>query len=68
MEEKEEGIEVPEEVVEFSDLSVFSKEQFEKIEVIEDDIKVIGNVELNENEKAILRLHTKFALLENLKP
>ena len=66
-EEEDEGIEIPEEIEEFSELSIFNKEKFERIVTPENEIKTKEDVELNEEEKSILKLHTKFALLETLK-
>ena len=66
-EEEDEGIEIPEDIEEFSELSVFTKEKFEKIRVPENEVKTIGEIELSEDERSVLKLHTKFALLETLK-
>ena len=65
---EKEKIEIPEGMEEFSELSVFNKEEFEKIETTESEVKTIGEIPLSKDEKAVLKLHTKFALLENLKP
>ena len=67
--QKEENIleEIPEEMEEFSDLSVFSKAKYEELEVQTYDILTIGEVELSEEEKKVLRLHNKFSVLEDIK-
>ena len=47
-------------------LSIFDKQKYENIEVIEYEAEVIGEVELSNNERLILRLPPKFAIEENL--
>jgi len=47
---------------------VFSKSKFEDLEVQKYDVLVIGDVELFEDEKEVLRLHNKFSVMADLKP
>ena len=49
-------------------LSVFSKTKYEEIKVIEYETDMIGDLELSDNERLILRLPPKFAMEENLPP
>ena len=65
--DEEEEKRVPEDLKEYSDLSVYNKEKFDEIEVEEGEVKVIGDVVLTEEEKTVLKLHTKFSVMENLK-
>ena len=64
----EEKIEVEDDMKEYSDLSVFNKEEFEKVEISEYEVQTVGEVELSENERKVLKLHNKFSILEVLKP
>ena len=51
---------------EYERANIFSKEKFDKIEETEIEIAVIGEIELTEEEKSVLKKHPKFALLDNL--
>ena len=64
--ENDEDDVVPEDLEEYADLSVFKKIKYEKINPVPDDVKVIGEVDLREEEKKVLKLHTKFSILEDL--
>ena len=66
--EKEDEPEVPEDLEEYSDLSVFNSKKFNEIKPISYDVKVIGNVEISEEEEQVLKIHPKFSILEDLKP
>ena len=57
---------VPSDMMEFESLKVFNKDKFDEIEMTEYDIKIIGDVDLSENEKKVLKLHPKFAILSRL--
>ena len=46
--------------------SAFVEEKFDKIEVEKAETCTVGRVELDEDEKAILRMHPKFALRKKL--
>ena len=66
-EESEKLDKVPENLNDYKELSIFNKEKFENIEVREDEILVISEgIELSEDEKALLRLHTKFSVVQKL--
>ena len=58
--------EVPEELREYEDAAVFNGEKFAKIEEDEVKIQIVGNVLLSENERKVLRLHPKFALMSDM--
>ena len=47
-------------------LSIFDKKKFEEKTAIEYEAEIIGNIELTNNERLILRLPPKFAIEENL--
>ena len=47
-------------------LSIFDKNKYEEIKEIEYEVEIIGEVELTDNERMILRLPPKFAMEENL--
>jgi hypothetical protein len=53
---------VPEDVKDYSSAKVFDEQEYEKIEVETIEVGVIGQVELSEEEKAVLRLHPKFSV------
>ena len=57
---------VPEEMAEFRDIAVFNKERFEKMEVQVPEIVKFGEVELNEDEEAVMRMHPKMAVMARL--
>ena len=56
----------PDEIKEFSELKVFNKVEIENMRKQEIEISCIGKVELDSDEKAILRLPPKFAIRRNL--
>ena len=58
----------PDDLEDYADLSVYNSNKFKQIEVMNSDILVIGDIELSDEEKEVLKLHTKFSILENLKP
>ena len=51
----------------FKNLTIFRKDKYEEIEVKDTEITVIGEIELSEEEKSILKRTPKFALPEELK-
>ena len=57
---------VPTEMEGFESLAVFDKDKFEEILVEEIEVVKYGEVELDEDEKAALRLHPKMALPRRL--
>ena len=57
---------VPEGLEEYSELSVFSKDKYAKLEKRSYEVKTIGDVTLSEEETEILRLHNKFFVIGNL--
>ena len=67
-EDDHEEDEVPDDMQEYSELSVFNKTKFSEKEVKKNEVQVVGDVTLSGEEKEILRLHNKLSVLENLKP
>ena len=59
---------VPEDLEEYADLSVFNKRKYENIETRSYDVKVIGEVTISDEEEQVLKLHPKFSVLEDLQP
>ena len=57
---------VPEKLEAFKFAKIFKKSKFEEIEVQNYEITVVGEIDFSEEEKQVLRLHPKFALLQNL--
>ena len=52
----------------FESLSIFNEEKFERIESGEEEILCISkDLELSEDEKSVLRMHTKFSVIQYLK-
>ena len=66
--EENEDEEVPSDLTDFSDLTIFQKARYEEIETQKYDVKTIGDVVLSDDEKKVLQLHNKFSILETLKP
>ena len=64
--QEDENKEVPEDMLEFSDCSIFNKKKYDDLEEETYEIKVIGDVELSENEKKVLKLHPKFCVVGHL--
>ena len=59
--------EIPREMSEYSDLSIFNNEKFEEIQVSKEEILIISkDISLSEEKRAILRLHTKFSVIKTL--
>ena len=58
--------EIPAEIGEYHSLSVFSQDKYDKIEVVEYETKCLGDLNLHENEKKIMRMHTKFSVVKKL--
>ena len=57
---------VPKEMEGFESLSIFNKDNFDKIEVEEYDVVCVGEVTLSLEEKSVLKLHPKFSVMQNL--
>ena len=65
--EKEEKLDmIPRGLEGYKNAKVFDKGKFDDLEIQSYEITVIGDVELSEEEKKVLRLHPKFALLQDL--
>ena len=67
-EEEESKIDkVPEGLKDYDRLSVFDRGRYEDIEIGEEEILVVSEgVELSDDERAVLRLHTKFSVIQFL--
>ena len=58
--------EIPEDLQEYSELKILNKIEYENLEPDSYEIKVIGDVELTNEEKSVLTLHPKFCILDKL--
>ena len=58
---------VPDGLEIYENLSIFDKAKFDDIIVTEYDVAVVGDITLSEDEKSILRINPKFALMNCLK-
>ena len=58
--------EVPAELGEYFNLSIFSRKRFEEIVPDDYEIKCLGELDLHENEKKLMKLHTKFSVTKKL--
>ena len=63
---EEEEQEIPENVKEYAKAKVFNKETYNNIEIEEISVTVIGQVELSDEENAVLRLHPKFSIRDDI--
>ena len=50
----------------YSSAKVFDRQKYDEIVVEQIDVIVIGQVDLSEDIKAVLRLHTKFSISDEL--
>ena len=66
IEEKKETFIVPDELLEFSNISLYNKEKRESLNKVIPECVVIGDVSLDEDERSVLRLNPKFAVLTRL--
>ena len=57
---------IPEDMIELGSLRVFDPSRYDYIEKENYDIKIIGDVEIDEKELLVLKLHPKFAILPRL--
>ena len=57
---------IPTELGEYYNLSIFNRKRYDDIVVNEFDVKCLGDINLHENEKKLMRLHTKFSVTKNL--
>ena len=57
---------VPDDLIEYEDLVVFNKEDYENLEPVKYEVKKIGQVEITPEEEKVLSLHPKFCILEKL--
>jgi hypothetical protein len=62
----EENRRLPEDMKEYSLAMVFDKGKYEAMKIDQIDVTVIGQVDLSEDEKALLRLHPKFSIRDDL--
>ena len=68
IDKKLEDTAVPDDLQEFSDIAVFDKKKFDKLQETCYEVRVIGDIDLSSQEKAVLKLHPKFCVTEKVKP
>ena len=66
LEEEKKLEECPKEIYEYKDIIVFNKLEMEKLSKEKVEISKIGEVDLDEDERALLKLPPKFAMRKNL--
>jgi hypothetical protein len=57
---------IPDELKEFGSVCVFDRGKFENLEIEKYDVKVIGDILLDDDEKRVLTMHPKFAVMSCL--
>ena len=57
---------IPDDLQEYSDLIIFNKNGYESLEPVSYEVKTIGQVELTQEEKSVLKLHPKFCIIDKL--
>ena len=57
---------VPTEMQEFFTLSIFDREKFDRIEIQSYEVTKVGKIEVSNNEESVLKMHTKFSIIEDL--
>ena len=57
---------IPEDMIDLGGLRIFDPAKYDNIEKEEYDIKIIGDVDIDEKELQVLKLHPKFAILPRL--
>ena len=66
-EKQEADRKTPEELKEYANMKIFNKGHFEEIKINKEEILVISkDIKLTEDEKAVLRLHNKFSIIQYL--
>ena len=58
---------VPEEMKEFMDLSIFDREKYERIQIQSYEITCVGETDLSDEAISVLKMHPKFSVMEDLK-
>ena len=58
---------VPEEMKEFMDLSIFDREKYERIQIQSYEITCVGETNLSDEAISVLKMHPKFSVMEDLK-
>ena len=53
---------IPDEMQDYLTLSIFDREKFDRLKELTYEITCLGNIELSNEEKSILRLHPKFSI------
>ena len=57
---------IPPEIEKYNKAKVFDEEEYKMMVGEEIEITIVGDIELSESERQILKRHPKFAILENL--
>ena len=66
-EEEEKDNQIPDEIKEYADIKVFSKEKFQEIKVNDEEVLIVSKgISLSDDEKSVLCMHTKFSVIKYL--
>ena len=57
---------IPDDMIDLGGLRIFDPDKYDEIKEEKYDVKIIGDVELDEKELKVLKLHPKFAILPRL--
>ena len=64
--EQEKMDKIPDEMQEYVSLSIFDREKYDRLEIRSYEVTCVGDLNLSNEEKTILTMHSKFCLLETL--
>ena len=65
-EEEGESEEVPKDLENYKDAKVFSRKTFEEIEKNEISVAILGDIEVSDQVRQLLKLHPKFSIMQRL--
>ena len=66
-EDEEEKLDnIPKEMQEYASLSIFDRDNFDKIEILSYEVIRVGDVELSPKEEKVLKMHPKFSTMDTL--
>ena len=57
---------IPEEMQEYLNLSIFDREKFDKVEIQSYEVTCVGEMQLSNEVKSVLKMHPKFCVMDAL--
>ena len=63
---EEEEQEAPEDIQEYYKAKIFNKKWYDDKKIDSYEVKIVGNIELSQEEKAVLTMHPKFCIVDKL--